>query len=62
VIIQKFALISISPPTNAPDIDVTLSKIAEKQKWFEENGESAMREKIKELKQQIHLQELEEQT
>jgi hypothetical protein len=32
----------------------------EKQKWFEENGESAMREKIKELKQQIHLQEVEE--
>lgn len=55
VIIQKFGLISISPPTDAPALDKKLSEIAEKKKWFEENGESAMKEKIKELQLSIKL-------
>lgn len=49
VIIQKFGLISISPPTDAPGLEKKLAEIVEKKKWFEDNGESAMKDKIKEM-------------
>jgi len=49
VIIQKFGLVQVSPPTNAEVLDKKIDEIAEKKKWYEENGESAMKEKIKEL-------------
>jgi hypothetical protein len=60
VIIQKFGLIQISPPTDAPDLDKKLTEIIEKKKWYEENGESAMKEKIKEMQLSIKLQEAQE--
>lgn len=44
VIIQKFGLVSISPPTSAQDLDKKLNEINEKKKWYEANGENAMKE------------------
>lgn len=60
VIIQKFGLISVSPPTDAPALDKKLGEISEKKKWYVENGESAMKEKIKEMRLSIKLQEAQE--
>jgi hypothetical protein len=60
VIIQKFGLISISPPTDAPALDKKLTEIIEKKKWFEDNGESAMKNQIKEMQLSIKLQEAQE--
>lgn len=58
-IIQKFGLVSVSPPTTVEDLDLKLTQIEEKKSWYEENGQSAMKEKINELVMQQKL--LEEQ-
>lgn len=49
VIIQKFGLINVSPPTQVPELDKRLAEIAEKKKWYQDNGEEKKREQIKEF-------------
>jgi hypothetical protein len=39
VIVQKFGLINVSPPTQVPDLDKRLGEIAERKKWYLDNGE-----------------------
>lgn len=44
VIVQKFGLINVSPPTQVPELDKRLAEIAEKKKWYHDNGEEKKRE------------------
>ena len=48
VIVQKFGLINVSPPTQVPDLDKRLGEIAERKKWYLDNGEEKKLEQIKE--------------
>lgn len=57
MIIQKFGLISISPPITGEDLERKLTEIKEKEQWYKDNGEAAMKEKVEELKKQQKLQE-----
>lgn len=55
--IQKFALIGISPPTEASALDKKLDEIEAKKKWYEENGASALQAQIDDLTKQQKLLE-----
>lgn len=50
--IQKFALIGVSPPTQPDQLNKKQEEIEAKLKWYEDNGASKLQEQIEELKKQ----------
>lgn len=56
VIIQKFGMLQISPPTDALALDSKMAELDKKKQWYQDNGASKLEEQMEELKK-IHEQE-----
>lgn len=53
VIIQKFGMCQISPPTDALDLDKKMAELEKRKEWYVDNGASKLEEQMQELKK-IH--------
>ena len=46
VVVKKFSLLGVSAPVGPDDLDPRIKEVEEKKRWYLENGEAKMKERV----------------